>query len=181
MKAKAMIEEMKRIGDNRISVTFSVSMNDFHLKLINKNDKKTTHEKKEFYSFVITILPHKFNMIPDDALGECMEVYEHNPSPLVLPFSQQKQWCVAALTNQIINHLFDATLLKPFSFADEFMDEDIDSDTDFCLSDEGVSSMGTLREKLQDVENTVRRLIGVMDQLLLVSAISKEHHKEKEM
>ena len=94
MEAKAVIKEIERISSNNISVRISISISNVHLKLVNKNDKKTTCKNKTRYSFFLTGLPPKSHITPDDALGECMETHEQNPVSLGLSFLLQKQWCV---------------------------------------------------------------------------------------
>jgi hypothetical protein len=181
MEAKAMIEEMKKIGPNDIAVRISVSISNVHLKLVDKNDKDTTRKNTARYSFVLTVLEHKFRMAPDENLGECMEIHDHHPTCAGLTPYQQNQWCVGALTNRIINRLIETELLRPFSLGtipggDEEEDE---GENGFPLSDEEVDSLGEVKDRLRDIKGSIGSLVEMLDGMLGTNALLRHLHSLK--
>ncbi len=181
MEAMATIEEMRKIGTNDIAVTISVSISNVHLKLVNKNGKDTTQKNIARYSFVLTVLEHKFRMRPDDGLGECMEIYDHHPTCAGLTPHQQQQWCVGALTNRIINRLIDTELLRPVSLgAIAGGDEEEDEwENDIPLSEEEVDSLGEVKDRLRDIEGSIGSLVDMLDGMLGTNALLRHLHNLK--
>jgi len=181
MEAKAMIEEMKKIGPNEIAVTISVSVSSVHLKLVNKSDKETSRKNTARYSFVLTVLQHKFRMAPDDTLGVCMEIHDHHPTCAGLTPYQQQQWCVGALTNRILNRLIETELLRPVSLGtipggDDKEDE---GKYGFPLSDEEIDSLGEVKDRLRDIEESVGSLVEMLDGMLGTNALLRHLHSLK--
>ncbi len=173
MEATAFIEEVRKTGSNTFDVTISVSISSFHLKVIKKNDKETTHETKGRYSFVLTVLPHKFHMAPDNVLGECMEIRDNNDSCKGLTPYQQQQWCVGELTHRVVTHIISAELIKPFFLVDIPMS---DSDDTFpaVVDEETVSPFSAVRERLRKLENGIESLINLLDGMRAVSDIEED-------
>ncbi len=172
MEATAFVDQIKRVGSNQFAVTMSVSMNSFHLKLVDKNDGEATHKEKATYSFVLTVLAHKFHMAPDGALGECMEIRDNFGSCKGLTPYQQRQWCVGELTDRVVNHLIAADLLKPFFLVDIPMTEGGE-----VFGAEGeveeVSPIGALRERLRGIGSDIENLICLLNGMRAVTGITK--------
>ena len=181
MEATAFIEEVRKTGSNTFDVTISVSISSFHLKVIKKNDKETSRKNTARYSFVLTVLQHKFRMAPDDTLGVCMEIHDHHPTCAGLTPYQQQQWCVGALTNRIINRLIETELLRPVSLGtipggDDKEDE---GKYGFPLSDEEIDSLGEVKDRLRDIEESVGSLVEMLDGMLGTNALLRHLHSLK--
>ncbi len=173
MEATAFIEEVRKTGSNTFDVTISVSISSFHLKLMKKNDGKTMHGKKERYSFVLTVFPHKFHMAPNDVLGECMEIRDNNDSCKGLTPFQQKQWCVGELTHRVVRNIISTELTEPIFLVDIPLS---DSDDKFPaeVDEETVSPFSAVRDRLQELEDSIESLINLLDGMRAVSDIEED-------
>ncbi|RTZ94306.1 MAG: hypothetical protein DSY91_00500 [Deltaproteobacteria bacterium] len=172
MEATALVEKVKRISSNQYAVTFSVSISSFHLKLLDKNNKETDHKDKATYTFVLTVLDHKFHMDPEDALGECMEIRDNHETCKGLTPYQQRQWCVAELTHRVVNHLISTDLMKPVFLVDIPM-WDVEDEFEIDDGEETPSPIGAIRKRLRDIESDIENLIDLLNGMRAVSDISK--------